>query len=177
MEFIKQTFLILCLSYFLTVLMTKLPQPPVIEDAEFIETKLKANIYNIANYPSEVWNHFGLIERKNSTQSQFEPERASATAISKELIDGYAACRHCKSVLVYNSKSGTSHMQRHINVCNKRQLKSTSQSQSQPTIEQSLIRKVNQIDKEKINKAAVAFRCIDLRPFSAIEGEGIENIL
>ena len=159
--------------------MTKLPQPPVIEDAEFIEKKLTANIYNIVNYPnarSEVWNHFGLVERKNTTQSQSsEPDGASATF--KEVIDGYAACRHCKSVLVYNSKSGTSHMQRHINVCNKRQLKSTLQSQSQPTIDQSLIRKVNKIDKEKINKAAVAFTCIDLRPFSAIEGEGIVKVL
>lgn len=105
-----------------------------------------------------MWEHFGLVFCEET----------------KTVIPGFIVCRDCSKVYRYSPRSGTSNVLSH--------LRSHKTHQQPLTMDNFVIMdseslNISNEDKTKLLRAAVQFVTKDLRPFVAIECEGITDLL
>lgn len=123
-----------------------------------IEAKLKLNLFKTRErtglaYRSTNWSLFKEIVTDEGN-----------------LVSNFVYCTNCAKVISYNTVKGTNNLNRHRNACSK---KPTG------TIQNYMVRPINFLPKDKagVLDAAKKFCYQDLRPFSAIEGNGLIKLL
>lgn len=123
-----------------------------------VEAKLKSDLFKTRE-------RTGLAYR-SSNWSMFK----EIVSDEGNLVSNFVYCTNCAKVISYNPSKGTNNLNRHRTACSK---KSTG------TIEKYMVRPINFLPKDKagILDAAKKFCYQDLRPFSAIEGDGLIKLL
>lgn len=86
------------------------------------------------------------------------------------LVSNFVYCTNCTKVISYNPSNGTTNLNRHRTACSKKPTGS---------ILKYMERSINFLPKDKagILDGAKKFCYQDLRPFSAIEGNGLIKLL
>lgn len=126
----------------------------MIKSKEQIDSDLKKNpdddrykFYKHVKGKSDVWANFELI--------MFE-----------EAAQDFARCINCKSILKYNSKSGTASLLRH-----KCPLPFKTKSEKQPSLDKYAMKQLPASKKDQIIRKQLHFIARDLRPLSITDGK------
>lgn len=89
----------------------------------------------------------------------------------KNVPTNYVKCKFCNRIDEYDKVKGTKGLKTHTTLCN-----SLSASCSvKPFITKDII--LSKDEKTSLNMAALGYCYKDLRPFMAIEGEGLRSLL
>lgn len=86
------------------------------------------------------------------------------------MISSFIACSKCSHVIKYNARNGTSNALIHIQKHEK--------SENESTIDNYFVKQsvtISSTDKQCLIESAVKFVSKDLRPFAAVEGEGLQD--
>lgn len=126
--------------------------------------KLKAKLANgelfkvpNASGKAALWNNFDII-----TNAENKPI-------------GHVQCRNCSTILAYDSKkTGSSHLQRHVDRgC---AVASASASQKQLSMSNFFSKPVPANVKSQVTEKCVDFCCEDIRPFRTVAGPGFTKL-
>ncbi|CAF1440028.1 unnamed protein product [Rotaria sordida] len=106
---------------------------------------------------SPVWEHFCII-------------------VVNDIEQGFVCCDHCKELLVYRQRDGTTSMAKHKRSCHASLTSSSSCSDGQLSVTQyftsSKSSNVPKGIKDKIKLACTEFTALDCRAFELVTGEG-----
>ncbi|CAF4940274.1 unnamed protein product [Rotaria sp. Silwood1] len=106
---------------------------------------------------SPVWEHFCII-------------------VVNDIEQAFVCCDHCKELLVYRQRDGTTSMTKHKRSCHASLTSSSSCSDGQLTVIEyftsSKSPNVSKTIKDKIKLACTEFTALDCRPFELVTGEG-----
>ncbi|CAF4085749.1 unnamed protein product [Rotaria sordida] len=106
---------------------------------------------------SPVWEHFCII-------------------VVNDIEQGFVCCDHCKELLVYRQRDGTTSMAKHKRSCHASLTSSSSCSDGQLTVTEYFISSkssnVPKRIKDKIKLACTEFTALDCRAFELVTGEG-----
>lgn len=131
-----------------------------------IKSKVLQNIYRLAEaaefgnkIKSIVWKTFRFIEDEDG----------------RKLL-GYVCCKQCKAILTYAPKNGTSNLYKHK--CVNKSL----QTENKPISDffkasNDIKSKLTQGIKQDMQRGAVAFTVLDMRPMHALFGHGLATLL
>lgn len=128
------------------------------ETLESVNTKLRSGIF--INKPPKIKKRAAIWADLNEI---FRSE-------TDEQIKGYVMCTKCRKVMRYNSKTlGTNHLTNHLK----------SHDSGSHSMDEFVKKRKNlgQADKEMILKSCINFVGTDLRPYSAINGNGLIVLL
>lgn len=117
---------------------------------------------------------FSLVEQKRKSKSvpeHFQFIRDIYDDNDNHIVD-YVACFKCKDVIYYNTDNGTAPLIRHFKDKHKPGPNNTIDS-----FLQRPIKNFSSFDKDKVKSAATDFVVKDCRPFEAISGNGLINLL
>ena len=122
---------------------------------------IKQGILRTINEPpssstADFWSSF--LRVKNSTDA-YEP---------------FVQCVHCKQILSYESKNGTTSINLHAQSCSKQ----TNTQQSMSPIETYLRRdgNISSDSRRSVTTACAKYCAFDMRPFNSINGEGFQHL-
>lgn len=85
-----------------------------------------------------------------------------------KLIENFVCCEKCKAILDYDTKKGTKKIKNHMANCKQRKIDSFVQK-----------RNINfsKDEKDAVIEAAMKFCYKDIRPFHAVKGDGLIDLL
>lgn len=90
---------------------------------------------------------------------------------TKEQIKGFVVCKKCEKVMRYDSKTlGTNHLTNHLKTHGNERLHSMNEFVMKT-------KELTKTDKNMVLNACVNFVCKDLRPYSAVVGDGLIELL
>lgn len=123
--------------------------------AENIRLGKFINVQPITKKRSAIWTYLNEV---------FDPE-------TKTQVKGFVVCTICKKVIRYNSKSlGTNHISNHLKTHADGRYHSMDEFVKKR-------RELTRADKTDVLNASVKFICTDLRPYNAILGDDLANLL
>ncbi len=156
-----------------------LPVPPPVDPSDSNESKPpKKNWSKAPKKEIQKSVNLGLLsiykKKKKPSKSTLWDVYYNVGPTHSNIIDGWVAHKQCKSIFVYKSKNGTSHLQRHLKTCSEK----TNKKGNQLTIEQIMgTKKIPKEIREEIINACVGMCVRDYRPFSTIDGVGFGELV
>lgn len=108
------------------------------------------------NFFTELWKSFDLIFCANTNNK----------------IPGFFVCKKCKKVFRYNTKNGTSNPLQHF-----KQRHDSSQENLDNFVEKKRSFSMTSSERDRLIRASVQYVTKDIRPYKAIEGEGMIDLL
>ena len=138
--------------------------------------KTKTDEYTIIDETREgvkanFWKMFGYPAKKNDTNEMIR-------------IPGFISCRKCRKTFSFNRTTGTSHLNSHRCVLvtqpsisfNGSVLRQTSLEKTWASVDMKSV-KLSEKEKTTIKDLCSKWICQDIRPFSIIEDDGLQNLI
>lgn len=121
-----------------------------------VTTKLKEKLFTVRKYEdgtADFWRSYEMIYDEKNVQTNF------------------VQCKFCTRIDPYHTLKGTKGLKAHAAQCNSL----SALSSVKPFIQRDIVLSKN--EKDALNMAVLEFCYKDIRPFTAINGDGFRSIL